>query len=171
MKIKIIKNSIVFIAVAIMLASTQNALAYVPGVWDPQPRFQANEAAFTKIPNPYDAPVVVQRTTVVNNKTVSNTSSSATTTNTKKVSATTVNKTTNNTNTDINSNKLVPTVNTDENANNLAALSLNGSQSFMPSTLWQWLLVVLLIFAIIIIARRLSKKTVEHNPHAPVPAH
>jgi len=55
---------------------------------------------------------------------------------------------------------------------NLTALSLKGSGSFMPSSIWQWLLVVALILIIIIIARTLARKPeVAHDPHGVAHAH
>ena len=63
----------------------------------------------------------------------------------------------------------VKTVQTEDNG--LTALSLKGSGSFMPSSIWQWMLVILLILAIIILARTLTKKPAHHgDPHA-APAH
>lgn len=55
--------------------------------------------------------------------------------------------------------------------NGITALSLRGSGSFMPSSVWQWILVIVLILAIIIISRILIKKpTLEmqesHVAHA-----
>ncbi len=47
------------------------------------------------------------------------------------------------------------------NGSNLTALSLRGSGGFMPSSVWQWILAVILILAIIIIARMIVKS----NPH------
>lgn len=59
---------------------------------------------------------------------------------------------------------------TDTAGNNLTALSLNGSGGFMPSSVWQWLLVIALILIIIIIARILGRKPAANSPHG-VPAH
>lgn len=59
---------------------------------------------------------------------------------------------------------------TDTAGNNLTALSLNGSGGFMPSSVWQWLLVIALILVIIIIARILGRKPAANSPHG-VPAH
>ncbi|MDE2030925.1 MAG: hypothetical protein KGI58_01545 [Patescibacteria group bacterium] len=59
---------------------------------------------------------------------------------------------------------LPPVVTTDASNNGLAALSLAGTGSFMPSSLWQWLLVVLLIFVIIILARLIGRSRV-HEVH------
>ena len=50
--------------------------------------------------------------------------------------------------------------------NNLTALSLNGSGGFMPSSIWQWLLVIFLILIIIIVARMLGNKPASNDPHA-----
>ncbi len=41
--------------------------------------------------------------------------------------------------------------------NGLTALTVNGSGSFMPSSVFQWFIVILLILAIVIIARMISK--------------
>ena len=53
--------------------------------------------------------------------------------------------------------------------NGLTALSVNGSGSFMPSSVFQWFIVILLILGIIILARMVSK-SFSKNDHA-VPAH
>jgi hypothetical protein len=53
--------------------------------------------------------------------------------------------------------------------NGVTALSVNGSGSFMPSSVFQWFLLILLILAIIIIARMISK-SLSKDPHG-VPAH
>lgn len=46
-------------------------------------------------------------------------------------------------------------------ANNLPALSLRGSNSFMPDTVFEWLLTIIFILVIIIIIRVMSRK---HGP-------
>lgn len=53
--------------------------------------------------------------------------------------------------------------------NGVTALSLRGSGSFMPSSVWQWLLVIILILAIIIVARmiyhrRMVTEEIYHGP-------
>lgn len=53
--------------------------------------------------------------------------------------------------------------------NGVTALSLRGSGSFMPSSIWQWLLVVILILAIIVVARmiyhrRMVAQEIQHGP-------
>lgn len=171
MNIKTINKSILFIAIALFLVSGNNAFAYVPGVWDPQPRVQTNEPAFYKVPNPYDAPVVPQ----VNSTSTNTNSNQNTTTNsntTKTVATTTTTKKVA-TNTQAN-NKLVSTTKADvreippvvidnsgsKSGSELTALSLAGSGSFMPSSIWQWIIVVILILAIIILFRIISR------PHA-----
>lgn len=55
--------------------------------------------------------------------------------------------------------------------NGITALSLRGSGSFMPSSIWQWIFVIILILAIIIIARMLTRKPnlivqEAHSAHA-----
>lgn len=42
--------------------------------------------------------------------------------------------------------------------NGITALSLRGSGSFMPSSIWQWIVVVILILAIIVVARMFVHK-------------
>lgn len=51
--------------------------------------------------------------------------------------------------------------------NDITALSLRGSGSFMPSSIWQWILVIILILAIIIIARMFVRKPhpADHDTH------
>ena len=51
--------------------------------------------------------------------------------------------------------------------NGVTALSVKGSGSFMPSSVFQWFLFILLILAIIIIARMVSK-TFSKDPHGAV---
>lgn len=48
--------------------------------------------------------------------------------------------------------------------NGVTALSVNGSGSFMPSSVFQWFLLILLILGIIIIARMVSK-SFSKDPH------
>ncbi len=179
MNIKTIKNLILLSALGIVFISANNALAYVPGVWDPQPRINTGESAFTKIPNPYEATPIIQRTTVISNKTVANTSTEtvkdvSSTTNKTSTNTTVKNKTATNTTANsgsVNSNKLLPIINTDTNRNNLTALSMGGSGGFMPSSVWQWLIVVILILFIIIIARRLRNEPIaQHQDIHPAPA-
>lgn len=51
--------------------------------------------------------------------------------------------------------------------NGVTALTVKGSGSFMPSSVFQWFLFILLILAIIIIARMISK-TFSRDPHGAV---
>lgn len=166
MNIKVIKNSIMFLTIVFSLClTTGQALAYVPGVWDPQSRIQTGEPAFYKVPTTYDEPIVPQTssTTVVTNKNVTTTK---TVNNTIKKNTTISN--TSNITTPADERQLPPVVNTDNNG--LTALSLEGSGGFMPSSIWQWFLVILLILAIIIIARMLARKH-EHTEIHTVTAH
>ncbi|MFA6515375.1 MAG: hypothetical protein WCT42_03900 [Candidatus Paceibacterota bacterium] len=54
-----------------------------------------------------------------------------------------------------------------KNSSKITALSLRGSGSFMPSSIWQWILVVILILAIIVIARMFVRKPSpgDHDAH------
>lgn len=186
MNINTTKNSIAFLAIA-FLFSAGSALAYVPGVWDPQPRVNMNEPAFTKVPTTYDAPVVPQ-TVAMNNYNVNtnngnsnsninpnaNTNTNTTTNTVTKNTTTNTNKVTTaarvrNTNvgtdngyvaSDFNS-QLKPVVTT---GNGLTALSVAGSGGFMPSSVFQWFLIILLILGIIIIARMLTRSD-HHEVH------
>ena len=56
--------------------------------------------------------------------------------------------------------------------NGIPALSLRGSGGFMPSSIWQWILVIFLILAIIVLARMFVKKPSpsDHDVHV-APAH
>jgi hypothetical protein len=166
MNTKTIKNLIIIFALVFLLAGANSALAYVPGVWDYQPSIHNNEPAFYKVPMTYDEPLATQVYTTNNqNTTTSTTKKVVTTTNTTK------NTTVNNTDTNDNAaRELKPVITTDgSNNNGLTALSLAGSGSFMPSSIWQWLIVIFLILVIIIIARRLGKPH-THEVHT-VTAH
>lgn len=171
MNIKTTKNLIILSALAFMLVGINSAQAYVPGVWEPQPRINTNEPGFYKVPNTYDAPVIPQTTGTV---AVSNNTSNSTSNTTKKVTTTNTviknNNVTSNNTSDITTpadvRDLPPVVTSD---NGLTALSLAGSGSFMPSSIWQWLIVIFLILVIIIIARMLSKPH-THEVHT-VTAH
>ena len=54
MKIITPKNLIGVFALAIMLLGARTTFAYVPGVWDPQPRVQTYEPGFIVVPMPAD---------------------------------------------------------------------------------------------------------------------
>jgi len=160
MNTKTIKFSIAFLAVAFLLAGANSTLAYVPGVWDPQPRVSNNEPAFTKVATTYDAPVVIQTTPA---KTVSTTTTKKTTvaTTTKPRTVASNQVTTNNASYVDQPNSNYPY----NNGSQLTALSVQGSGSFMPSSIWQWLFVVFLILVIIIIARMLGRRPEHHEVH------
>ena len=55
-------------------------------------------------------------------------------------------------------------------SNGVTALSIKGSGSFMPSSVFQWIMLVLIILAIIVIARMIVRKSSNNDPHA-VPTH
>ena len=54
--------------------------------------------------------------------------------------------------------------------NGVAALSLNGSGGFLPTSVFQWFMLILLILAIIIVARIIIRKSHTNDPHA-LPVH
>lgn len=54
--------------------------------------------------------------------------------------------------------------------NGVTALSMNGSGGFLPTSVFQWFMFILLILAIVIVARIIIKKNALNNAHA-VPAH
>ncbi|MFA6251772.1 MAG: hypothetical protein WC603_04070 [Candidatus Paceibacterota bacterium] len=99
------------------------------------------------------------RPTVVNNyyyQAVPTSVSKTSTTN--KVATTTSTKTSTN-NTNVSKNDSVDSVNNSrDNGNEITALSLRGSGGFMPSSIWQWFLVIILILIIIVISRMLMHK-------------
>jgi len=51
------------------------------------------------------------------------------------------------------------------NGNNLSALSISGSNSFMPNTIFEWVMTVIFILVIIILARQFRKRE-EHTLEA-----
>ncbi len=176
---KTIKNLIAAGTAVLLLVSFQTASAYVPGVWDPQPRpVNSNPTFSTPVSTAYTTPV---QPTTTNSNTVTTTNNTQTVapaqtqTPTKTVSTnrTTTTRTvaranTTNTNSTVNTSNNVPqnqvygSLYPTNNRSELTALSVNGSGSFMPSSIWQWLLVILLILVIIIIARMLGRKPAHH---------
>ncbi len=179
MKIKSAKNIIAIGALAIMLFGTQKVFAYVPGVWDPQPRVQtSDQSAFTEIPA-YDTTPVPQPTNssfvVAPSPVVTYVYEQAPKQTQVQTASNVVYKmvTTNSTTATPASSNLPPVVSSDQQYqsngfaptatnNNLSALSLNGSGGFMPSSVWQWILIVFLILIIIIIARLFKKPEPHH---------
>lgn len=172
---KSIKNLIALGALALFVISSHTALAYVPGVWDPTPHVQTNEPGFTKVASTYDAPTTTQTQVVYKPVYITQPAQPA-----KKTVTTTQNTTVTraNTNTNFNNNGFVNDANYQNQngfnatgmypastGNNLTALSLQGSGSFMPSSIWQWIIVIFLILAIIIIARMLTSKPAHHDVH------
>lgn len=59
----------------------------------------------------------------------------------------------------------------DNNGNGLTALSINGSGSFLPSSVFQWIMFFLIVLAIVIIIRIIIRKTAAKNSHHEVPVH
>lgn len=104
-----------------------------------------------------------------NSNTVSqNTSTKSTTVNRQVASTTTTNKTINTSNTaNANNNDTVNTTNVSNartQGNGLTALSLQGSNSFMPDTVWEWICVFFLILIIIILIRQFRPNA--HGGHS-----
>jgi len=168
MKNKTPKNLIVIGAVAIMLfGAARTTYAYVPGVWDPQPRVQTNEPTFIQAPIEYDAPV--QRQVVEAQEPY--TYYYSPTPVPPKTQTRTITRTVyvDQNGATVQQGNLPPVVENPTNStdnNGLTALSFQGNGGFFPSSIWQWILVVLLIFAVVVIARSFKK---EEHPH--VPAH
>lgn len=188
MKNKSIKKLISLGALVLFVLATQSASAYVPGVWDPQPRRLSNEPAFTTVPISNEIKTTSNadthdhghNTSNSNTNTTRNTSVSS---NTNQPTTRTVASSNNVRTNTIQTRNVAPTQNTfnvvdsqsginggiypnpNNSENNLTALSLRGSGGFMPSSIWQWLLVVLLILVIIIIARMLGRKPEHHEVH------
>lgn len=53
--------------------------------------------------------------------------------------------------------------------NGVTALSLNGSGGFLPTSVFQWFMLILLILAIIIVARMIARRAAaNNNPHGAV---
>jgi hypothetical protein len=166
------KNLIAVTAVAIMLfGAAQTTFAYVPGVWDPQPRVQTGETAFVDVPMEYQAPVQPQvaeaqtpavtstptyyySSQPVNNSTTSNTTTKTSTNTTQAYAGTP--------NTSVNNIPPAAVSDTGYSNNGLTALSVAGNGGFFPSSIWQWILVILLILIVIIIARSFKKKEEHH---------
>ncbi|MEI6659951.1 MAG: hypothetical protein WCK91_00830 [bacterium] len=197
---KTVKNTIALAILAFSLMITVEALAYVPGVWDPQPSVQVQNngswttpaftvgADQTRIntniqPASYLGYGATNSNTGSNQSNTNNSSANTnsnsgstsstnstnknTTSNTNTTNTNTTNKTTTNTKTTYGTNvsstgssNLPPIITTD----GLTALSLRGSGSFMPSSVWQWLFVIILLLAIIILARLIIKSN-AHSTH------
>jgi len=81
-----------------------------------------------------------------------------------KTSTTTIDKTTTDTNNDLGASAY--------NGNGITALSLRGSGGFMPSSIWQWIIVIILILAIIVISRIfIRKQTTVQESHTATHTH
>lgn len=61
-----------------------------------------------------------------------------------------------------------PYVGQQVDTNGVTALSLKGSGSFLPSSLFQWIMFILLVLAIIVVARMVAKKSAANNAHTVV---
>lgn len=187
MKNKTTKNLIILGAIVFSFAFANNAFAYTCVGYTCYDSYNPTySSGYSPSYNPRNVPQnnyqdyyaynpnVVQNvqnvqtpTPVVNNyyyptttRVVTSTVPSATTTNT--TTNTTNNTTTTPTETPVVVDSSNPTGNNlGASAAGITALSLRGSGSFMPSSIWQWMLVVILILAIIIIARIMIRKSQE----------
>ncbi len=158
MKNKTMHNFITTGVLAIMLFSAQSAFAYVPGVWELQPRTALPESPFI------EAPVTVSASTTTQSSTqstaTSSSSSNTTQTQSQAKKTTTV-------------AKKAPVASTAKSTtqtpveNTLTASAAGSSSNFMPDTILEWIFVVLLIAAIIILSRKITQKPAPHG----APAH
>ncbi len=193
---KTLKNLISLASLAILFVFTNSALAYVPGIYEPEWNYSYSGSAFTEIPTNYPSYQNVQTAT----KTIyvkgptnyvpgpTNTVYVPTSTNTVYVPApaktvyvptstysnigqpannAVANQNNSNVNTDrYNDNLTASVYNANAGKNSeLTALAFNGSGGFMPSSVWQWIIVVFLILIIIIIIRVIIKKPDEIHEH------
>ncbi len=62
-------------------------------------------------------------------------------------------------------NTTVDTSNENQNGNGLTALTLSGTNKFMPDTIFEWILVFVFMLIIIVLARQFRKK--EHHQVTP----
>jgi len=182
----ITQKGILFIAIAVFLVNSTNAFAYAPYVpWQQsvQPySYGETYSGPSYAPNPAYQPVysgyIQNENSVIpaqnnNQNTQKVVTTNNTTTNTVRTTtpARVVNNTTtvnrgNTITTPADERELPPVVTIDQrsNTNDLAALSLAGTGGFMPSSVWQWLFVILLILAVIILFRMLTKAN-HHESH------
>jgi len=170
------KNIIIFGALSFLFISAGNALAYTSNSVDYNSFYDGNSHYSNDyIPNnEAPIPITLPNTPSTVKPAVSNVvassnvkNNSATVTKTPASTSTTV-KSSNKavTSTDVNSASNTASNSSSIDANNLTALSFQGSSGFMPSSIWQWILVVILILAIVIIARILGNRPAGNDPHA-----
>jgi len=179
MKNNTYKKILIFGAFAILFLGVNSAQASYPvsSNWSPYTTYYeyngsggANSNSNTNT-NGYN-PINTQQPTsnVVNNyyyAKPATTSTNTTSTTNSSNTATPTNNTLQRTNLNSsNTGNQFPQTGVVDNGSNLTALSLNGSGSFMPSSVWQWLIVIALILVIIIIARSMGKKQVPGDTHS-----
>jgi hypothetical protein len=181
MKNKAIKNLIILGTILFSFNFTQEAFAMCSGYscdYNSSNRINTNynNSSYNRSSGYYsDTP------TVINNYYSTNGSSSSTTKSTTKnpplATATSVNTNPSDSSNDKSELGILDDSNIKNNllgasaANGLTALSINGSRSFMPSSIWQWVLVGILILIIIILVRVLTNpKKDDIDPHT-VAAH
>jgi hypothetical protein len=158
-------NIILLGALAVLFVGANSAHAYVPGVWEPQTTrvtTPSNQSAWTTPvpsgPNTSPTPAITKPETI-------KTTTTTTTTVIQPVKPLPKETTVIQTNTQPTVTNLPPVMTSQPTQeNNLTALSVRGSGGFMPSSVWQWFLVILLILAIVIIARAMTRGS--HDAHA-----
>jgi hypothetical protein len=142
-----------------------------------------HQYSYDNQPNQYANPQPLTTTPIVNNyyyqAAPSNTSKTNTTsisksTSTQKVATDTSSDTSTKDTKEVDSsnNLGASAYDSQSNGSDITALSLRGSGGFMPSSIWQWLLVIILILAIIVISRMFkNKKTVVQESHTTSHSH
>jgi hypothetical protein len=177
MNIKSIKNVIVLGALVLLVVGSKSAFAFAPYVpWEQSvqppiytsvyPTSDFRPATSSNVVHEPTAPAKVQSDNAkITAGSTPYIAQSNTIDNTKKV--TTPSNTVSSSPAPADVRELPPVVTT---GNDIAALSLQGNGGFMPSSVWQWLFVILLILAIVIIARILGKGPAHHETHT-VTAH
>lgn len=138
------------------------------------PAYNGNNPSNTYGNNGYSNNNATNTTNTSNGVSTNNTNTTRTVartnnTTTNKVATNTNTKTTdNNTNNSTNNVAGTTNVSNDEesnlSANSLSALSLQGSDSFLPDTVWEWICVFFLILVIIILIRQFKSKP-SHEVH------
>ena len=164
MNMKTIKNLIALGALVAFLGISNNAMALQMFPIEDYQNVVVVKHVTTKIV--VDPAPVSTNTTSTNTSTTSNTSSTTKVSNSSKTANTSGLEIT----TPAKVRDLPPVVNSAPTNNDLAALSLAGSGGFMPSSIWQWILVVFFILVIVIISRILSRPSNTHEVHT-VTAH
>jgi len=191
MKNKVTKNLIILGIIVLSFIFTNNAQAYCqryafsnklvdPNCIEESTYYSNSQTSSSTSSNTSsNSQTATPDTNVVNNYYYYPTTSKTTTSNTSTTKSTVdTSKDTSNNNSNYNSgtsdyhnvysNDLgASAYNSGQSSNGITALSLKGSGSFMPSSIWQWIMVIILILAIIVIARMFVRKPspADHDIH------